>query len=143
MFDQRIKYVMDKKKVIKTSPQTSVRVAARLMQKKHVGAMLVVEGERLVGIFTERDALFRVLARGLDPETTRLAEVMTPGPITITPDDYFGRALLIMFDNGFRHLPVIENGVPVGLISSRSALDPDLEEFVPEANRREHFRHSH
>ena len=143
MFDQRVKYVMEKKKVIKTSPETTVRVAARLMQKKHVGAMLVVEGERLVGIFTERDALFRVLARGLDPETTKLADVMTPRPLTIAPEDYFGRALLIMFDNGFRHLPVIENGVPVGLISSRSALDPDLEEFVPEANRREHFRHSH
>jgi CBS domain-containing protein len=143
MFDQRIKYVMDRKKVIKTSPGTTVRKAAEMMRRKRVGAMLVCEADRLIGIFTERDALFRVLAQGLDPEVTQLRDVMTPDPMTIGPEDYFGRALLIMFDHGFRHLPVLDGGVPVGLISSRSALDPDLEEFVPEAKRREHYRHRH
>jgi CBS domain-containing protein len=102
--------------------------------------VMVVEQERLIGIFTERDALFRVIARGLDPRTTRLVEVMTAEPHTVGPDTHYGHALLIMQENGFRHVPVIENGKPIGIVNSRNALDPELEEFASEANRREYFR---
>jgi predicted transcriptional regulator len=65
---------------------------------------------------------------------------MTRSPHTIDPDEPFGYALLIMHERGFRHLPVIENGKVVGIVSARSALDPDLEDFISEAQRREHFR---
>ena len=65
---------------------TTVLEAALLMKKTGKGALLVVEGSRLVGIFTERDALFRVIATGRDPTTTHLADVMTPQPQTIHPD---------------------------------------------------------
>ena len=91
-----------------------------------------VEGER-----AERDALFRVMAKRLDPATTTLAEVMTTSPMTVTPDKSFGYALIVMHDNGFRHLPVVENGKLIGIVSARNALDPDLEEFVSESRRRE------
>ncbi len=101
---------------------------------------MVVDQESLVGIFTERDALFRVIARGLDPATTRLAEVMTAKPQTVGPDASYGYALVMMQESGFRHAPVVENGKPIGIVSSRSAMDPELEEFVSEANRREHIR---
>ena len=121
-------------------PETTVSEAARLMANKNVGAVMVVEKERLVGIFTERDAVFRVVARGLDAETTRLADVMTIAPHTTDPDKTFGHALLVMHENGFRHVPVIENGKPVGIVSARYALDPEMEEFVSEAQRREHIR---
>ncbi len=140
MFEQRVRNVMERRKLVLTSPQTSVGKAAKLMAQKHVGAVVVVENGQLVGIFTERDALFRVIAQGLDAEATRLAEVMTPAPRYVDPEESFGHALMMMYENGFRHLPVLENGKPIGMVSARSALDPDLEEFVAEAQRRKHFQ---
>jgi CBS domain-containing protein len=140
MFDLPISSVMDKKKVLTAPPETMVSAAAKLMANRNVGAVMVVEHDRLVGIFTERDAVFRVMANGRDAGTTPLAEVMTKSPQTVGPEQPFGYALLLMHENGFRHVPVIKNGKPVGIISARNALDPDLEEFECEANRRRHFR---
>ena len=105
-----------------------------------VSAVMVVENRRLVGIFTERDAVFRVIAADRDVQTTRLAEVMTPEPKTVTPDESFGYVLLMMHENGFRHVPVVENGEPIGVVSARNALDPELEDFESEAQRRKQIR---
>ena len=139
MFSQPIRAVMEQKKLLTAPPQTTVSKAAKLMAKRKVGAIMVVDDRRLVGIFTERDAVFRVIARDLDSQTTRLGDVMTREPITITPDSSFGYALLVMHENGFRHVPVIENGKLIGVVSARNALDPDLEEFVAESERRKHI----
>ena len=130
------------KKVLKTGTRTLVCEAAKLMALKNVGAIMVVEDNRLVGIFTERDVVFRVVARGLDAQTTPLAEVMTREPLTVSPEKAFGYALVVMQENGFRHLPVVEDGKPVGMISSRNAMDPELEEFVSETRRREHWKNA-
>ena len=140
MFDEPVKRVMQRGKLLKVSPETLVNNAAKLMAKKGVGAVLVVEGERLIGIFTERDIAFRVVARGLDAQTTRLADVMTPAPETVDPDKPFGYALLRMQERGFRHLPVVKEGKIVGIVSARSAMDPALEEFASEGLRRERYR---
>ena len=140
MFDQPVRDVMQRRMVLKASPETIVSEAAKLMANKNVGAVMVVEGARLVGIFTERDIAFRVVARGLDAQTTRLADVMTPAPDTVDPDKPFGYALVRMHEGGFRHLPVIEDGNVVGIVSARAAMDPALEEFVSEAQRRKHYR---
>jgi CBS domain-containing protein len=140
MFSQRVKHVMERKKLLTAAPETTVSSAAKLMANKNVGAVMVVENEVLIGIFTERDAVFRVMATGRDAQTTKLAEVMTNGPQTVDPDKTFGFALLMMHENGFRHVPVVENGKPVGIVSSRNALDPDMEDFVSEAQRRKHLR---
>ena len=140
VFSQRIRSVMERKKLLTAPPDTTVSKAAKLMANKNVGAVMVVENELLIGIFTERDAVFRVMAKGLDAKTTRLADVMTATPQTVDPDKSFGYALLMMHENGFRHVPVIESGKPVGIVSSRNALDPDMEEFVAEAQRRKHIR---
>jgi CBS domain-containing protein len=131
---------MERKKILIAPPDTSVSEAARLMAKRKVSAVMVVEGGRLVGIFTERDAVYRVIAKGRDAHTTRLAEVMTLDPKTVTPDESFGYAMLMMYEHGFRHAPVIENSRPVGIVSARNALDPELEEFESEAQRRKHIR---
>src|SRR5512144_3125845 len=113
-----------------TAPKTATVIeAARLMRMHTIGSIMVVDGTRLIGIFTERDALFRVLAGGRDPATTRLADVMTPQPQTIHPDEPFLRALRIMHRGGFRHLPVAEHGRPLGMVSARDALDDDLYEL--------------
>jgi CBS domain-containing protein len=141
MFDIPVRKVMQK--VLKAAPEILVSKAAKLMAAKNVGAIMVVEGDRLVGIFTERDVVFRVVAPGLDPQTTPLAEVMTRAPLTVDPDKAFGYALVLMQENGFRHLPVIQDGEPVGIVSSRTAMDPELEEFVSETRRREHWKNSY
>jgi len=107
------------------------------MKEKRIGALLVLDGARLAGIFTERDALFRVVAEGRDPEKTRLAEVMTVNPRTITADRPFGHALHLMHEGGFRHVPVVDQDRPLGVVSARDALGPELEEFVSDLDRRE------
>jgi CBS domain-containing protein len=131
---------MERKKLLTAPPETTVSQAAKLMEKHNVGAVMVVEDKMLVGIFTERDAVFRVIAKGHDAQTTLLADVMTAGPQTVDPDKSFGYALLMMHENGFRHVPVVEKDQLIGIVSSRNALDPDLEEFVAEAQRRKHIR---
>lgn len=136
MFSQRIKSVMEQKRLLILLPDTTVQQAAKLMAQKKMSAVMVVSDEQLVGIFTERDAVFRVIARGLNVQTTQLSEVMTPSPQTVDPDHTFGYALLLMHENGFRHVPVVINNRPVGLVTSRNALDPDLEEFISEEHRR-------
>jgi len=139
MLGIEIRALLEPHKLVAAPPHASVADAARLMQASGVGAVLVVEGERLVGIFTERDAVYRVLAAGRDPAATPLREVMTRDPITVAPDDEFGYALALMHEHGFRHAPVIEHGRPIGVVSARHALDPDLEEFAVEAERRRYF----
>ena len=136
MYSMRVKSVMDRKKKVLAKADITVAKAAKVMTQKNVGALMVVEGTRLIGIFTERDALTRVIAPGLDPATTTIGEVMTPDPVTVAADEIFGRALLLMHDHGFRHVPVVENGEPIGIVSSRMALDPDMEEFTAETQRR-------
>jgi CBS domain-containing protein len=136
MFSTLIKSMMDPRRLILVPGTMTVREAAELMKSRRYGAVLITDGDELHGIFTERDAVFRVMAAGLDPDTTPLADVMTKSPKTITPDKSFGHAMLLMHENGFRHVPVIDNGKLVGMVSSRNALDPDLEEFVFEERRR-------
>ncbi len=140
MFDQPVRNVMERKKFLAAPPEVTIAAAARLMAHKNVGAILVVENEKLVGIFTERDVVFRVVAPGRDPATTTLGDVMTTAPKTLDPGTTYGHALLLMQENGFRHVPVVENGHAIGIVSSRNAMDPELEEFVSEARRREHYR---
>jgi CBS domain-containing protein len=140
MLSAPIRKVMDKGRMPLATSAASVNTAAKRMARAGVGALLVMQGKRLVGIFTERDAVFRVIARDLDPARTRLGDVMTPDPVAVSPDESFGYALILMQERGFRHLPVVEHGVPIGLVSARDALDPDLEEFEAEARRRENIR---
>ena len=139
MFDLPVKSVMNRKKFLTVAPELSVAKAAQLMAKQNVGAVVVVSEGQLVGIFTERDAVFRVIAVGLDARVTPLSAVMTAAPKTVDAMRPFGFALYMMHENGFRHVPVMENGKPVGIVSSRKALDPDLEEFVSEAERRRQY----
>ena len=98
--------------------------------------MVVDAAGRLAGIFTERDALYRVMAKGRDAKVVTLAQVMTPHPQTIEADKPVGLALLMMYDGGFRHVPVVSHGKPVGMISARDALGPELQEFELELERR-------
>lgn len=139
MYSQPLRSVLERRKLVTAPPETTVHKAAKVMALRNVGAILVVEDGALSGIFTERDLVFRVIAQDRDTHSTLLADVMTREPKTARGDNTFGYALLLMHENGFRHVPVIENGKPIGVVSSRNALDPDLEEFAAESHRREEF----
>lgn len=111
----------------------SVTEACDQMRAYRAGSVLVTgDTGRLVGIFTGRDAVCRVLAQRRDPRSTRLAEVMTRDPATMLPDQTAFDALRIMADGGFRHVPLISNGGIVGLVSRGDfrglELNPDDEE---------------
>ncbi len=140
MLNTLVRKMMRPENALQLPPQTTVLDAAKKMAAKNIGAVMVVEHENLRGIFTERDVMCRVLAKELDPATTRLNDVMTPDPRTVSPEKTYGHALVMMQENGFRHAPVVENGKPIGIISARNAMDPDLEEFAAEVYRREAMR---
>ena len=137
MFSERVGSLMVRENLLTAPPDTTVGEASRLMARRKVGAVMVTRQDKLIGIFTERDVVFRVIAQGRDAQNTPLVDVMTPSPMTIDPGKSFGLALALMQKNGFRHMPVTENGIPVGVVSARNALDPDLEEFAAESLRRE------
>jgi len=139
MPDRAVRDVIGNRKPLTASGKTTVAAAAALMKQHQVGAIMVVAAGRLVGIFTERDAVFRVLAEGRDPRTTTVAAVMTAKPRTIDADKAVGHALMLMYDGGFRHVPVVEDGRPIGMISARDALGPELRRFEAELVQREHI----
>jgi CBS domain-containing protein len=132
MAQRTIRDIIDQQELLTAPASTTVCEAARLMKQWHVGAVMVVEAGKLVGVFTERDALFRIVAEERDSKTTALADVMTHNPQTVSPDQSFAHALKMMSEGGFRHVPVVENGTPVGIVSVRDALGPELESFVYE-----------
>lgn len=114
---------------LQLGPQQTVGEAVRLMQQKGSGCLLVCEGERLVGIFTENDLLRRVLAPRL-PLTTPLAACMTPDPITVQPRDSISAAVRKMQKGGYRRLPVVdEAGCAVGILSVKQIVHYIVEHF--------------
>jgi len=126
--------------LITATRETTVRAACRLMAEKKIGALLVVDNNRIAGIFTERDALNKVLAASLDPDTTRLEQVMVRDPQTISADKPLGYALHFMADGGFRHVPVVgDDGAPLGMVSARDALGQDMVQLERDLQFREYL----
>jgi CBS domain-containing protein len=132
-----IRTIIKDQKLLTCAGSITVVEAARLMRVNRIGALMIVEDGKLAGIFTERDALFRVIANERDAKTTQVAEAMTRNLQTIDPDKPLGHALHLMNEGGFRHVPVVENGQPVGMVSARDALGPELEDFAHELLLRE------
>jgi len=99
-------------------PDTSVTECVRIMNTEKIGAILVMEGEKLLGIFTERDALGKVLAASVDPARTKVSQVMTKDPYCITPMTTVGDAMEVVTQRRFRHLPVVEDGKVLAVVSS-------------------------
>ena len=134
-----VRSILGSQSPVTANREMNVAQAARLMKERRVGAVLVMHEGRLAGIFTERDALFRVIAEGRDPAKTALQDVMTANPRTITPDRPLCHALHMMHEGGFRHVPVVEGGAPLGVVTARDALGPELEAFLGELDKREHI----
>lgn len=120
MSDHRsVHSLIDGQNIISLPPDTAVRAATKVMAKHKIGAVPVTESGRLIGIFTERDLIARVIAQEVDPDATRLRDVMTPHPQTIDAGEDASTALQMMRDGGFRHLPVTQKGQLIGIVSIR------------------------
>lgn len=111
--------VVQSQRLLKLPPQATVREAAQRMAQREVRSVLVMEEDRLLGIFTGTDLIARVVAPGRDPDRTLLHAVMTENPQTVSANQSAIEALRRMHQGGFRHLPVVENGVVVGILSRR------------------------
>ena len=135
-----ISNIIDGRPLVSGTTDMTVRAACRLMAEKKTGALLVVNNNRIAGIFTERDALNKVLAGGLDPDSTQVSQVMVKDPQTIRADKPLAYALQFMADGGFRHVPVVDaDGTPLGMVSARDALGNDMVQLERDLQFREHL----
>ena len=111
--------------VLTIEPTVTLSEAARVMRRRDVGAAVVYEGGELVGIFTERD-LLRAIADSRHPDLHHVRTYMTPNPVTLRPDDLPSEAAQIMGERKFRHIPVLEDGQLIGMVSIRDLVGSGL-----------------
>ena len=110
------------------APTQTVAEAVQLMRERKVGCVLVCADQRIVGIFTERDLMHRVLATGM-PLSRPISESMTPNPVVLHPKDSISTAIRRMEEGGYRHLPVVVDGKPVGILSVKRIVHYLVEHF--------------
>jgi CBS domain-containing protein len=120
----------------------TVLETVRTMVEQNIGAVPVLHNEKLVGIFSERDLMKRVVAEGRDPRSTCLAEVMTDDPLTIHMSESIENCMALMRRHNFRHLPVCHDGHLVGMVSLRDILLHDLDEKDDEVRMMRAYIHS-
>jgi len=120
----------------------TVLEVVRAMVERNIGAVPVIHNGKLVGIFSERDLMKRVVAEGRDPRSTCLAEVMTDDPLTVNLHDEVGDCMAVMRRHNFRHLPVCHEGKLVGMISLRDVLLHDLDAKDDEVRMMRAYIHS-
>jgi CBS domain-containing protein len=128
MTSRTIRQLVTRPQAVSLPPGATVAEACRVMRDHRIGAVLVMDQDDLQGIFTERDAVYRVLAEGLDPGQTRLDQVMTRELVTLEPETAAVDALRLMSQIGFRHLPIVEAGRVQGVISLRDFVGAELQQ---------------
>ncbi len=114
--------------VVAVRPDASLVEAAQLMRAQDIGDVLVADGQRIVGVLTDRDITVRAVAEGTDPLTVSVQSVCTPDPWMVAPQDPVSAAVALMRQHAVRRLPVVEDGLPVGMVSLgdlAEAQDPD------------------
>ncbi|MFE6337743.1 CBS domain-containing protein [Streptomyces sp. NPDC057798] len=114
--------------VVAVRPDASLVEAAQLMRAQDIGDVLVADGQRVVGMLTDRDITVRAVAEGMDPLTASVRSVCTPDPLVVAPQDPVAAAVALMRQHAVRRLPVVEDGLPVGMVSLgdlAEAQDPD------------------
>ena len=120
----------------------SVLEVARMMVEHNIGAVPVLRDGQLVGIFSERDLMGRVVVHGKDPAQTPVRDVMTEDPLTLQPTDDLPTCMTLMRRHGFRHLPICEDRVLKGVVSLRDILLHDLNEKDDEVRMMRAYLHS-
>lgn len=115
----------------------SVAAAAKMMAEQGIGALAVMDGAKLTHIFTERDLLVKVVAAGRDPEATTLGDVATPNPDTLPPSAEAWQALQKMRERRYRHMPVVDDGALIAMVSIRDLHEAALSSMQDEIKQRE------
>lgn len=138
----RIYDLINNQETYRADGQQSVLDVAQAMVVRNIGAVPVLRGGLLVGIFSERDLMKRVVAEGRDPRNTCVEEVMTEDPLTVNPSESIENCMLLMRHHGFRHLPVCEGKQLLGIISLRDLLLHDLTEKDYEVRMMRAYIHS-
>ena len=127
MMNRKLADIVKDQKLVALAERETVQEACRYMWERRTGSVLVLDDQqRLTGIFTGRDAV-RTLAEGKHAEVTTLGQAMTPNPITLTPDNRAIDALREMSNRGFRHLPVVESGRILGVVSRSDFLGIEID----------------
>lgn len=138
---RRLSDIVYRQDPVTLPPSATVKEACECMRARRVGSVLVTDnGGRVSGVFTGRDAVCRVVAAGRDAAQTKLADVMTAAPVTIAPDKTAIDALRLMWDGGFRHLPVVKNNVLVGIVSRGDFKGSEQDRLDEERELWEHMR---
>ncbi len=138
MATRRVKDIIARQRLLTVGPEETTRDAARRMIAHDVAAVLIVDGGgALLGIFTERDLLRRVVAEGRDPDRTPVAGVMTKTPHIVAPEATVLEAMRIMQERRVRHLPVAVDGQAIGVVSIRDFLGAEMDEVRREHEQRE------
>ena len=127
-----LRHVIQRQQLVHAAPTATVFDVAALMAEARVGCIPVLAGEELVGVFSERDLMTRVVVEGRDPRATSVGSVMSRGVITAALDDRVERCLDKMRSRGCRHLPVMEEGRVIAMISMRDLMRDEIEEQVEE-----------
>ena len=138
----RIYDLIKRQQTYQAEMDATVLDAVLAMVERNIGAVPVVHNGTLVGIFSERDLMKRVVAEGCDPRTTCLAQVMTEDPLTVNTDEELLNCMALMRRHGFRHLPVCHEGQVVGIVSLRDVLLHDLDEKDDEMRMMRAYIHS-
>jgi len=133
--------IVDKQTPLTLPPDTSVQSACTQMRDRRTGSVLITdENNALVGIFTATDAVCRVIANGKNPAELTLADVMTPNPVTMSPEKPAIDALRVMWDGGFHHVPLTRSGEVVGVVARSDFSGDEHERLARERNLWEHMR---
>ena len=121
-------------KPISVSPDKNLQECAKIMDKNHVGALVIKSENKSLGVITEQDIVRKAIARGINPLTKKVKDFMAKKLLTISPNDDIYEALIKMRDSNIRHLPVVDKGVMVGLLTLKDILkiEPSLFDLLVE-----------
>jgi CBS domain-containing protein len=123
-----IREIIAGRAIVTANSSDAVMQTAQMMVEQNIGAVPVIAEGQLVGIFSERDIMKRVMVEGRNPQKTTVGDVMTPNPLVVSPDEKVGHCLALMKQHGFRHLPVWDGKQLVGFLSLRDLLLREVEE---------------
>ena len=137
-----IRQLLKDREIYSVESSQTVFDVARFMVERNIGAVPVLDRGKLVGIFSERDIMKRVLAEGKDPKQAKVSDVMTPDPLVVTADESFEKCMLLMKQRGFRHLPIVEEQKLIGLLSLRDLLLHEVDEKDGEVRMMRAYMHS-
>jgi CBS domain-containing protein len=139
MPDRILRDVVREQRPVVVDSDITVAEAAKLMQQAKDGAAIITDGGKPVGIFTERDCLYRVAGAGKNPAEVTLGEVMTPNPCCVRAHRPFSDALYQMQHGGFRHLPVLDGKNIIGVVTHKHVFGSDLLQYEQEEVDRDHI----